>query len=331
MKVQAPFGFVTGCHAGDKFMVQATLASMRHYCPEVPICFTVDGDFDVSDLEKDYQPIVLRVGDLPSAAMRNVTAGSFHAKHAAMWEGPFEFYVWVDSDALVWGDFTPQVRTDLDFQILWSEISIPADAVEIPVWLPHFYFNPVKLRTFDADFDWRGRAYFSGGVFAARRNAISFEQYHEIETLARREPGLFAWGDMGMLNYMVHAATQRGKLKTAMTDLQHIPGHHGTAEFERDCAGAGWRFPKEIRRPRVAHFCGRKPFLFDRHAYSRPFTIARLEHHRRHHSDLGAWLAVLNEDRRILANKVKWRLLNWLQDENANVRPRLPTNRIADS
>ena len=66
MKVQAPFGFVTGCHAGDKFMVQATLASMRHYCPDVPICLTVDGDFDVSDLAKEYDLIVLRISDLPS-------------------------------------------------------------------------------------------------------------------------------------------------------------------------------------------------------------------------------------------------------------------------
>ena len=59
MKVQAPFGFVTGCHAGDKFMVQATLSSMRHYCPNVPICLTVDGDFDVSDLKKQYDLICL--------------------------------------------------------------------------------------------------------------------------------------------------------------------------------------------------------------------------------------------------------------------------------
>jgi hypothetical protein len=29
VKVQAPCGFVIGCHAGDKVMVQATLASMR--------------------------------------------------------------------------------------------------------------------------------------------------------------------------------------------------------------------------------------------------------------------------------------------------------------
>jgi hypothetical protein len=46
MNVQAPFGFVTGCHAGDKFMVQATLASMRYYSPAVPICLVVDGAVD---------------------------------------------------------------------------------------------------------------------------------------------------------------------------------------------------------------------------------------------------------------------------------------------
>ena len=46
-------------------MVQATLASMRHYYPHVPICLTVDGEFDVSDLEKEYDLIVLRVSELP--------------------------------------------------------------------------------------------------------------------------------------------------------------------------------------------------------------------------------------------------------------------------
>ena len=102
MKVQAPFGFATGCHAGDKFMVQATLASMRRYCPDVPICLTVDGDFDVSDLEREYDLIVLRVSELSSETMRNLVSGSGRAKLAAMWEGPFEFYVWLDSDAIVW-------------------------------------------------------------------------------------------------------------------------------------------------------------------------------------------------------------------------------------
>ena len=295
-------------------MVQATLASMRHYCPDVPICLTVDGDFDVSDLEKDYQAIVLRIRDLPSAEMRKLIAGSFHAKHAAMWEGPFEFYVWIDSDAIVWGDFTAQIRMDVDFQIFSSEISIPAEATEVPAWLPYFYFDPSKLRQLDPTFDWRGHAYFSAGVFACRRNAIPFERYVDLERVSRQTPGLFESGlnsyagDMGMLNYLVHAMAQRGDLKTTVSDLQHIPGHQGIAEFEQDCTGIGWRFPGNIQRPRVGHFCGRKPFLVDRASYSRPFTIARLEHHRGQHGELGAWLAVLNEERRVLAGKFRRRL-----------------------
>jgi hypothetical protein len=314
VKVQAPFGFVTGCHAGDKFLVQATLASMKHYCPDVPICLIVDGEFDVSDLEKQYDLIVLRVSELPSEKMRNLMRGDYRAKLAAQWEGPFEFYVWLDSDAIVWGDFTPQIRTDVDFQIFWSEISIPADATEIPPWLPHFYFDPQKLRKFDPEFDWRGRAYFSTGAYASRRNAIPFERYQEVNAWERRQPATFNWGEQGMVNYIVHAAADRGEMRTAMSDLQHIWLHHGKQELMQDCRGAGWHFPTTIKRSRVAHFCGRKPFLFDRKAYSRPFTIARLEHHRRGHNELGAWLALLQEDRRLLASKVKRRLHNLIRN-----------------
>ena len=289
-------------------MVQATLASMRQYCSDVPICLIVDGDFDVSDLEKEYDLIVLRVSELASEEMRNLLSGNGRAKLAAMWEGPFEFYVWVDSDAIVWGDFTPQVRTDVDFQIFWSEISIPADATKIPPWLPHFYFDPQKLRQFDADFDWRGHAYFSTGAFACRRNAISFRRWTEVECWEKKVPGLFAWGEMGMLNYHVHSMTQRGEIKTAMSNLQHTWEHHGKQELVQDCRGTGWHFPKTIERPRIAHFCGRKPFLFDCKAYSRPFTIARLEHHRRRHGKPGAWFAVLQEDCQRGATKVKRRV-----------------------
>jgi hypothetical protein len=312
MEVKESFGFVTGCHPGDKFMVQATLASIKHFCPKVPICLVLDGTFDVSELEKDYGAIMLRVPDLPSIEMQTFIGGDYRAKLAAMWEGPFEFYVWLDSDAIVWGDFTSQICTDVDFQIFWSEISIPADTSEIPPWLPHFYFDPEKLRQFDSNFEWRGNAYFSSGAFACRRNAIPYHEWVRLEDWARQTPALFAWGEMGMLNYIVHAMRQRGELKVRMSDLQHIPGHHGMAELKRDCDGAGWYFPKVIQRPRVAHFCGRKPFLFDGKAYSRPFTIARLEHHRRRHSELVARVKVVNEDCSVLAGKMGRRLRRYI-------------------
>jgi hypothetical protein len=90
-------------------------------------------------LEKQYDLIAVRIPEL-GCEMLKLISGNDRAKHAALWEGPFEYYVWLDSDAIVWGDFTPQVRTGVDFQIFWSEISIPAYATEMPVWLPHFLF-----------------------------------------------------------------------------------------------------------------------------------------------------------------------------------------------
>jgi hypothetical protein len=319
LNIQAPFGFVTGCHAGDKFMVQATLASMRHYCPAVPICLIVDGIFDVSDLEKEYGLIVLRVPDLPSAEMRKLIGGNYRAKLAAMWEGPFEFYVWMDSDAIVWGDFTPEVRRDLDFQIFWKEAKHPelvkTENVENVAsdGFKHYYFDPQKLELVDPKFRWFGNVYFSAGVYGCKRGVISFKEWLQIENLGKTIPGLFSnFGDMGPLNYLVHAKAQRAEVKIDSADLQHIWAHHGKEELVKDCIGSGWQFPQTIRRPRVAHFCTPKPFLFDRKAYSRPFTIARLEHYRRRHGELGAWLAILNEDRRILAGKVRRRFKRYI-------------------
>jgi len=96
-----------------------------------------------------------------------------------------------------------------------------------------------------------------------------------------------------------------------MSNIRYVSVHNGNEELLEESVGTDWHFPTEIRRPRVAHFCGRKPFLFDRQSYSRPFTIARLEHHRRQHGGLGAWLAVLNEERHVLAGKF-WRRLQRL-------------------
>ena len=110
-------GFVTGCHPGDKFMVQATLASIRHFCPDAPVCLVADGDVDVSDLEQQYGAIVLRTNELSDSRMRSLCLGNYYAKLSAMWEGPFEYAVWLDSDAILWGDIRKQLDPNIDFHI----------------------------------------------------------------------------------------------------------------------------------------------------------------------------------------------------------------------
>jgi hypothetical protein len=309
MKLVAPFGFVTACHAGDKYMVGATLASIKNFCPQAPICLVADGDIDVHDLQQLYGLSVLRTKELPDIEMRELCCGSYYAKLSAMWEGPFEHFVWLDSDAIVWGDFTKQIDFAMDFQIFWSEISIPLDAKEVPPWLGHFYFDLEKVRHFDPNFEWRGWPYFSTGAFACKRNAISFRDWMKIKEWDNHfSDSIFKFGEQGQLQYMVHSGNQTGRIKVCWTDLQYVVLHHGPQEIQMDTVACGWRFPMEIKRPRVTHLCGQKPLIFNWKAYSKAFTIARLEHYRKTRGELGAWAAILHDELRNLFAKISRKL-----------------------
>lgn len=291
------FGFVTACHPGDHHLVTATLASIRRYCPGVPICLLADGPVDVSALQKTYDLIVIQTQDLPDPELRALVSGNYRVKQLAMWHGPFDHYVWIDSDAIVWGDLIPHVRFDLDFQIFWPGISIDPTETTPPAWLDHFYFNLEALSRYDPDFEWRGHPYFSAGVYACKRNVFTYERWLELEAWQAMESGkLFRFGDQGMLNYLVHSAKQRGEIRCDHADLQHTRGMNGTAELVKDCENSGWSFPSHIARPRIVHFCGQKPHVFNHRGYSKPFTIARIAHQRMEKSIAAAWSVILLED-----------------------------------
>ena len=305
MEIISEFGFVTGGHKACMYLAQASLASMRHFCPDIPIALLVDGDFDVSHLVRLYDVIPLRVDEVPDSGMRKLVARSYHAKLVPMWEGPFEYFVWFDADAIAWGDFTPYVRRDVDFHIFRPEKDevVPLGSQIVPAWMKHFFFDPCKIEKFDPQFRWQGNKYFCPGAFAAKRNSIPFEEYEKAMAWEKANSGTFSWGEMGMLNYLVYSRAQRGLLKFEISDLQDMWSNNGREELVADCNGVGWHFPKTIARPRVAHFCGRKPHLFDRKSYSHPFTIARLEHYRKINGNLGAWARVLYEEFQIISRK----------------------------
>ena len=302
MEIVQEFGFVTGCHNGDKLLVQGTLASIRHFCPDAPICLVADGGVDVRDLQPLYDLLVLRPEDLPNRQMRKLCYGNFYAKMATLWEGPFEYGVWLDADALLWGDITPEIRLDCDFHIF--SCNGVSDLSEIPFWLTHYQHDPRLLAKFDAQFDWRRNPYFCSGTFGFRRGVVPFDMWQEVHEWRVKEPKLFAWGEMGMLNYCVHSLKQQGAIKVAVSDLQHLRSEQGIREYVEDLSLCGWRLPTRVARPRVGHFSGNKPFVHERRAYSKPFTIARLEHHRRSKGELAAWCSVLAEEWPIYRDKV---------------------------
>ena len=89
----------------------------------------------------------------------------------------------------------------------------------MPVWLPHFFVLIRRSCTgFDPDFEWRGTLISALAHLLA--GAMQSHSMNGIELSRGRgsHRGLFAWGEIGMLNYLVHAMVQR-KLMLAMSDL----------------------------------------------------------------------------------------------------------------
>src|SRR5437764_9666161 len=99
---------------------------MRHYCPDVPICLTVDGNFDVSDLQNDYNLIVLRVSELPSTEMRELMWGNSCRKAGRALGRSFGVLCLVRfrGDSLGW--FSLKGPTGPGFQYFLDGISYPA-------------------------------------------------------------------------------------------------------------------------------------------------------------------------------------------------------------
>ena len=89
-----------------------------------------------------------------------------------------------------------------------------------------------------------GERLLSSGAFACKRDVIPFEKWIEAELWGKKTPGLFGdFYEQPILNYLVHSMTQRGEIKTTMSDLQHIWGHHGKKRADKGLYRRRLAFP----------------------------------------------------------------------------------------
>jgi hypothetical protein len=246
--------------------------------------------------------------------MRELISGNTRAKLAAMWEGPFDHFVWLDSDAILWGNIIPHLDMDVDFQIFTKKISekssnpiVDEDSPEVRAFT-HYMFNPFLLKKYDSIFEWRDNDYFCAGVYAAKKNVISYFEWSEVEKWGTNSPGLFQFDDQGLMNYVIHSKIQLGKIKSSTSDLQHIISLDGRVNLKDDCISSYIRFPDFVKKPRVVHFSGKKPFLINLKFHCHPFTIARLSHHRKAHGFVVASMKILMEELNIFIIKLKNRI-----------------------
>jgi hypothetical protein len=307
------FGIVTACCSKDYFLVKATCASVAHFMPGVPICVIVDGEFSISELENLYGVIPLYINQIKNLELREACQKSGRSKLAAFWEGPFEKFLYLDSDAIVWGNVLNSLDwSNSDFIVFTRLLTNSLSKHE----LSNYFFDvDLLLSNLDPEFQWQNRPYFCSGAFCSKRNAINLQDFLRINKFRQEHPKLF-WGhDQGMLNYLVFKSADIGILKYSVQDLQYIPVDHNVAATKNLFPVSLKNLPKKVEKETVIHFCGHKPLIQNAvlnqgKVYFLPFTAFRLAHYQRRYKILPltyflAWGKILIEEFQVFLPRIK--------------------------
>jgi hypothetical protein len=271
---------------------------VRYFMPGVPICLIVDGRLRVDDLARTYGVTVLDHDTVADPMLRARSFGWGLTKMIAFWESPWETFLCLDPDTMVWGDVQRLGNFDRYDVVLDQQFARGVDGTIVNPMLCGFLGQPkpdaalrrqvVDRCLFDIeqleehfpDFDWRCHLHSFAwtGAFFARRGLFGLDAYIELLDFAERHPGVFIGGEMGFLNFMIFRAVDLGTVRATNEPLQVLVCEEDPNELRR-------RFAVSERGPEVRdgdaaviHWTGpRKPTVWSR-ALPAPMTFMRRRH-----------------------------------------------------
>ena len=275
------FGVVIPAKEEHLHWVRGTCASVRHFMGETPICVILDGDRFPEQLSRTYDVGVIRGHELEPEALRSVGRGSIKGKNAALWASPFETFVSVDADTVVWGD----LRTLATFE---SADFILDAAVEPARSVMDVHAVASSIPEFDAR---RHVAEFVNTGVLRRRGTLDLERYVELLRFSELHPNLL-FLDQGIFNLMVFEAADRGDVRVRHRELQVMTGRTSREELAQRFAFVDSE-PRVTGDPVVLHWVGSpKPRVRGSETdYFAPMTYFRRRYRRTARGETGARLS----------------------------------------
>jgi hypothetical protein len=268
---EADFGITISCYRGDLPLLNGCLASLREHLADIPVCLIKHGHFDTEVLSRLYGVTSLEQSDVRQE-LRDFSYGYGVTKMVSFWDGPFERFIHVDADTIVWGDPFKGLPVR-DFDLIYNE---PHEEITENIQREQ-YFDPSKLFPPLVDFGWRNQPYFNTGVFCAKRGIFDLKDYLEILDIQRDIPGSF-FTDQGILNFMTFKGVAEGRLRVREWPFQTLTPLHSREDLSRRFAfRSGVPLVKEDDR-RVIHWAGPKPLLRQSRDFDEPMTHYRLAH-----------------------------------------------------
>jgi lipopolysaccharide biosynthesis glycosyltransferase len=221
---------------------------------DIPMCLLMDGEFPLEGLPEKYNVLTLRKKDVRSPLLRKRSYGWGTTKMIAYWEAPFEYFLLIDADTIVWGNMQEKAMFDKYDVILHAH----------PSWSPEsisqWFFKIEKMNQYFPGFDCLKHPYANAGVIFGKRGIFNIKQYEEILDFADEHPEVFFPGDQGFHNYMLYNAHEEGRIRVGVDKIQYIVPDFPIEEARE-------KFVIEDRRPKVQgepvliHWSGSKPFV----------------------------------------------------------------------
>ncbi|HEY9612719.1 hypothetical protein [Allocoleopsis sp.] len=315
------FGIIVACCYQDYLFAKGCCASIRHFLGDVPICLIVDGTFSTSSLEKAYGVRILNHQNVSRELLQKRSFGWGKTKMIAFWESPWKHFLVLDADTNVWGNILKYANfKDYDAIIDKPRYGYSNEMV------CEFFFEISAIEQYFPDFNWQAHRndYFCTGTFFGTRGIFSLEEYIEILDFTEQHPGIFKYGEMGFLNFMLFRAADAGRIRLGQVPMQLI-----VPDFEREELQK--RFPVEETGPVVEneeaiviHWCGPKPRLSTSQAYPEPMSFARRQflHKERGYTGTTADLWLKFEDSFSLLNVYKNKIIRKLSKSSQKLRPK---------
>jgi hypothetical protein len=314
------FGIIIACCYQDYLFAKGCCASIRHFLGDVPICLIVDGTFSVRSLEKAYDVRVLNHHSVTNEVLRNRSFGWGKTKMIAFWESPWQHFLVLDADTNVWGN----VLKYADFSKF--DVIIDKPLYSHPDrFVSEFFFDIAGIEKHFPSFNWRAHQsdYFCTGTFFGTKDIFSLDEYINILDFTEKNPGLFQYGEMGFLNFMLFRAADEGRIRLGQATMQLIVPDFEQEELQK-------RFPVEDTGPVrqeeeaiVIHWCKEKPLLSTAKAYSKPMSFCRRQFLQKERGYTGAiadfWLTL--EDYYSVLNVYKNKLIRRLSRYRKRLLP----------
>jgi len=239
------FGVIIGCCKRDYLFAKGTIASVRHFLGDVPICLLVDGTFPTDDMNKAYGVQTLYRADVKDDFLRSRSFGWGLTKMVCFWESPFERFLWLDADTVVWGD----IRKKLFQQGNWDIYTDKSDGSFSREDVTEWFFDADKLEQRYPGFNWQRYAgsNYCTGIWASRRGVFPLQEYKDILNVVDEDPSLFKCAEMGLLNFMIFRAMEEGRVKVASGRPRLYAGRTGP---QIQCQP--WRTSRSVGRSRCA-------------------------------------------------------------------------------